>query len=275
MLDAIESSYPIVAAKDLTPELFGEAMRKHRCVLVRGLVGMSDVMLLRSVAEITYNVFDTGIIDTAAGAPPPENPYMHDAAFTESRDLMINFRNYGSLLLSFANMAAGTISPILSRSKVRGCIEAYFGSSIGLSLNSSSVRLSELNSSVRRVFHQDGNFLGGVDTETINCWIALDPCGAVAPALEVFPQRIDELLPAGTDSATTSWEIAEELVYSRMGKENAWMPEFQPGDAFLFDHLHVHRTYLTEEMKRNRYAMECWMFPIKERYRRELLVWLG
>ena len=158
---------------------------------------------------------------------------------------------------------------------MRPCVEDYFGAPIGLSANSSSVRLSERGSTIPRVFHQDGNFLGGEDAETINCWIALDPCGVDAPSMEVFPQRVDRLLPAGGPSATVSWEITEETVYGTLGKENAWIPEFSPGDAFLFDHTHVHRTHATPFMTKDRFALECWMFPIKERYRKNYLAWLG
>ena len=93
--------------------------------------------------------------------------------------------------------------------------------------------------------------------------------------MEVFPQRLDHLLPAGGPNAAVSWEIAEETVYRTLGKENAWYPEFRLGDAFLFNHTHVHRTHLTPSMTKDRYALECWMFPLKERYRKSYLLWLG
>lgn len=275
MLDALETPYPIIAAKDLTPALFETLMRRHSCVMVRNLIGMADTLNLRALAARTFEIYDRTFAETEAGGAPSEADYVTDDAYKESRRDMANFRRFGSLLLSSCPMAAGSIAPVLSKSAMRSCVEAYFGGPIGLSLNSSSVRLSERTASVRRVFHQDGNFLGGFDAETINCWIALDPCGSVAPGMEVFPQRLPELLPAGQAEAVVPWEISEETVYSRLGKENAWIPEFSPGDAFLFDHTHVHRTHFTEKMTRDRHAFECWMFPIKERYRKELLAWLG
>jgi len=275
MLDAVESSYPIVNGQDLTPALFKEMMSRHRCLLARNLFSMTDVINLRAVADMTYQIYDKGFIDTGAGGPLPDSHYVTDEVFTTSRDDLQRFRQFGSLILSSCPIATGTILPILSKSIVRDCVKAYFGSEIGLSLNSSSVRFSEPSATVRRVFHQDGNFLGGADAETINCWIALDPCGVHAPTMEVFAERVDDLLPAGTEGAVTSWEIAEDVVYGRLGRENAWFPEFRPGDAFLFDHLHVHRTHISEGMTRSRYAMESWMFPVKQRYRRELLAWIG
>jgi len=39
-------------------------------------------------------------------------------------------------------------------------------------------------------------------------------------------------------------------------------PEFEPGDAFLFDERFIHRTYLNKEvaMTDERLAVECWFF---------------
>lgn len=276
MLDALEPSYPIIEAADLTPERFGALIREHSCLLARGLFDSADVLRLRDAATRTYGVYDRGMAAIKTGGQPPSDVTVITAdGFGKSRAELAEFRRFGSLVLGFCPYAVGVVSTVLSKSPVKACVEAYFGQPIGLSLNSSSVRLSEVSNDVRRVFHQDGSFLGGADTETINCWIALDECGVEAPGLEVFPQRLNELLPVGGPGAVTSWEIAESDAYGRMGADKAWFPTFKAGDAFIFDHLHVHRTHLTESMTRDRFAAECWMFPIKERYRPELLAWLG
>jgi len=275
MLDALETQYPIIEAKDLTSPLFAALMRRHSCLMVRGLLGMADTLKLRAIAARTYEIYDRTYLETESGAKPSEANFIAPDAYGPSRAHLKHFRDFGSLVLSFCPIATGAVTPMLSHSVMRQCVEDYFGAPIGLSINSSSVRLSERGSTIRRVFHQDGNFLGGEDAETINCWIALDPCGVNAPSMEVFPQRVEGLLPAGVDGAIVAWEIAEETVYRRLGKENAWIPEFRPGDAFLFDHTHVHRTHNSPTMTKDRFAMECWMFPIKERYRKEVLAWLG
>lgn len=276
MLDAQESSRPIVAADDLTPALFEALMRRHSCLLVRALFGASDVAALRGAAADTYRVYDEVMAKIAAGdQPPADASYVTADGFGKSRGELANFRRFGSLVLGFCPHATGVISTTLSRNPIKNCIERYLAGPIGLSLNSSSVRLSEISNDVRRVFHQDGNFLGGADTETVNCWIALDDCGEDAPGLEVFPERVGELLPAGEQGAVAAWEIAEPVAYGRMGADKAWFPRFRAGDAFVFDHMHVHRTHLTERMTRDRFAIESWIFPIKERYRSEFLAWLG
>lgn len=276
MLDALESSRPIIEAADLTPERFGDLMRGNRCLLVRNLFGPAEVTALRDAAARTYTFYDWAMGEIRAGRPAPTDAsFITPDGLGKARDELANFRRFGSLLLGYCPYAVGVVSTILSQNPIKACVEDYFGQPIGLSLNASSIRLSETSSDVRRVFHQDGSFLGGVDTETINCWVALDDCGVDAPGLEVFPQRIDDLLPAGEPGAVTGWEVAESAAYARMGADKAWFPTFKAGDAFLFDHLHLHRTHLTPAMTRNRFAAECWMFPVKERYRAELLAWLG
>ncbi|MFY7962428.1 MAG: hypothetical protein ACOVVK_20290, partial [Elsteraceae bacterium] len=259
--DAQLTHHPIISAKDLTPSLFGEMMRRRGCLLVRGLIGLSDVLKMRAIAAQTYEIYDRAYQETEAGGAPFEDLYVAPDAYGESRKLMKGFRDFGSLILSSCPLAAASLVPILSGSRMRPCVEAYFDAPIGLSANASSLRFSERGSTIPRVFHQDGNFLGGEDAETINCWIALDPCGVDAPSMEVFPQRVDRLLPAGGPNAMVSWEIAEMTVYGTLGAENAWVPEFLPGDAFLFNHTHVHRTHATPSMTKDRFALECWMFP--------------
>ncbi|MFY7960156.1 MAG: hypothetical protein ACOVVK_08785 [Elsteraceae bacterium] len=276
MLDALEPAHPIIDAADLTPERFSALINAHRCLLARNLFSAADVALLRNAAFRTYGVYDRAMAAIRAGDPPPTDVgYITADGFGKSREELAGFRRFGSLVLGYCPFAMGVVSTVLSRNPIKACVEAHFGQAIGLSLNSSSVRLSEVSNDVRRVFHQDGSFLGGEDTETINCWIALDDCGVDAPGLEVFPQRIDELLPVGGPGAVTSWEIEESVAYGRLGADKAWLPTFKAGDAFVFDHLHLHRTHLTPAMTRDRFAAECWMFPIKERYRAEFLAWLG
>jgi hypothetical protein len=275
MHSAQATNRPVIDAKDLSSAQFKTLMQHYGCVLVRGLISVPDVLQMRAITAQTYEIYDRDYHETKFGGAPSDGLFIQPEAFLKDRSLLRTFRDYGGLLLSSCPLAATSVVAMLSRSPVRTYIEDYFGAPIGLSANSSSVRLSERSSTVRRVFHQDGNFLGGKDTETINCWIALDPCGVDAPSMEVFPQRVDHLMPVGEAGATTPWEIQEEVVYRQLGKDNAWVPEFRAGDAFLFDHTHVHRTHVTPMMKKDRYALECWMFPIKERYRARYLIWLG
>jgi hypothetical protein len=224
---------------------------------------------LRELARATYAEFDAG-----AAADPVKPLLVDPKAYGENYSNIKGFRAFGSIPMTCCLPFTEALCAALERTAMPPSISAWLGGRAGLSLNASSVRLSELDAKVRRVFHQDGNFLGGVAAQTLNCWIALDPCGKDAPGLEVFPRRMDRLLAAGTEGSVVKWEIDETLVYRELGVENRWIPEFNPGDAFVFDHLHVHRTYVTDSMIRNRHAIECWMFPTLEVNRSMLLAWL-
>lgn len=275
MPDSLSPQKPVLGRAEFTTPRFLSTLSAHGCVLARGLFSMSEVLALRGQAEAAYRDYDHAIAETDAGRAPEESPHVQAAAYTTARESIARFRKFGSLPLARCPQASSLVATILSASPLREGMEAYFQDQIGLSLNASSVRLSEILNDTRRVFHQDGNFLGGVDAQTVNCWIALDPCGVHAPAMEVYPHRVPDLMQAGDGASIVPWEISEEAVYARFGKDNMWIPEFAPGDAFIFDHLHVHRTHLSSAMTRDRFAMENWMFPITERYRHQFLAWLG
>lgn len=275
MPDSQPLQKPVLTRADFTVPRFVSMLTAHGCVLIRGLFSMSEVLALRSHAEAAYRDYDHAIAETDAGRIPAESLHIKPAAYTTDRASIARFRKFGSLPLARCLQASSVVSSTLSASPLRAGLEAYFQDQIGLSLNASSIRLSEISNTTRRVFHQDGKFLGGADAETVNCWIALDPCGLHAPAMEVYPHRVSGLMQSGDAASIVPWEISEEAVYARFGKDNMWIPEFAPGDAFIFDHLHVHRTHLSEAMTRDRFAMENWMFPITERYRHQTLAWLG
>lgn len=267
--------YPVIEKSAFTTALFQTMMADYGCVLARGLFAMSDVLTLRTNAEATYRDYDRGLTEILAGRTPEGSPHITADSFATDVSAIARFRQFGSIPLTRCPQASSVVATTLSESPLRPALEHYFGTQVGLSLTASSVRLSERANLTRRVFHQDGNFLGGIATQTINCWIALDPCGVDAPAMEVYPHRVPELMQAGDNDAIVPWEISEQTVYARLGKENFWTPEFAPGDAFIFDHMHVHRTHLTSTMTRDRFAMENWIFPITEPYRDQVLAWLG
>ncbi len=265
---------PVLDAKDLTAASLRERLARNGCCQIRNLLRMSDVLMLRDLAERTYQEFDAGAADALESARNRPQVLINRDAYCDHLPNVKIFRQFGSIPMSYCAVFTEALCSALERTAVPPALSAWFGARVGVSLNASSVRYSELDNEVRRVFHQDGNFLGGEAAQTVNCWIALDPCGRDAPGLEVFPFRVDRLIPAGGDGAIVPWEIEESLTYRELGADRSWIPEFQPGDAFLFDHQHVHRTHKTDAMTRSRYAIECWMFPSLKRHQSKLLAWL-
>ena len=108
-------------------------------------------------------------------------------------------------------------------------------------------------------WHQDGSFLDD-DVRTMNVWVALSPCGGdrPSPGLEVIPRRIEEILPV--DGVMSTHSISYDLIDELSTGMPTVFPEFDAGDALIFDEHFVHRTHLSREMTQVRYALECWFF---------------
>ena len=79
--------------------------------------------------------------------------------------------------------------------------------------------------------------------------------------MEIIPRRLERVLPTGDGaSAAFSWTVSAETVLQEIPDARVWRPEFEAGDALLFDHLCLHRTGAYPEMTRLRYAIESWWF---------------
>lgn len=127
--------------------------------------------------------------------------------------------------------------------------------------------LSALKCTLRRVppdlivmggWHQDGSFLG--DTiGAFNFWLSLSRCGRDAPGLDLVPKRVARVLQSD-EGSRFDWSLSEAAVSSAAGETSIVRPDFEPGDALLFDHLLVHRTATSLEMTRPRHAIESWFF---------------
>ena len=105
-------------------------------------------------------------------------------------------------------------------------------------------------------WHQDGAFLGE-HIRSLDVWIALSPCGRNSPGLEIVSRRIDRVLPTGE---YFTWDLSERVIAENYPGFRKVTPEFEPGDAILFDQLCVHRTANAPTMTERRLAIECWLF---------------
>jgi hypothetical protein len=127
--------------------------------------------------------------------------------------------------------------------------------------------LSALKCTLRRVptdldvspaWHQDGAFLGE-QVGAFNFWLSLSRCGVDAPGLDILPKRVGRVLPSDEESRF-DWSLSERAVQDAAGGTPIVRPEFEPGDALLFDQLLVHRTAVSPGMAHERYAIESWFF---------------
>lgn len=265
---------PVFDADKITQREFFDAMSVHSVIHLKNAISDDIIKLAREAVINTYEEYDRLAPRMMAGEDvrhelmylsPNVNCDTHGIKFFNI------FRSYGSILLGCTTMAAGVVADILEDLVVMPHLTAYFGARPMLALNAGSVRMADVTSEKPCLFHQDGTFLGGLTARTLNTWIALDDCGVDAPGIEVIPYRTDELLPAGKN-VEMDWEIQDEQVYGRFGGRSAgWAPEFKAGDILVFDHMNIHRTHMVKGMTRNRFALECWMYPPEKRYEDLLL----
>ena len=114
-------------------------------------------------------------------------------------------------------------------------------------------------------WHQDGalrfdylSYPGGLFPSDallpmVTCWIALGPCGVMAPGLELVRQRLPGLVAPA--------DLTAERVRTRFAPEEFWRPELARGDALLFRGDILHRTHVTPAMKQDRTSIELRFFP--------------
>jgi ectoine hydroxylase-related dioxygenase (phytanoyl-CoA dioxygenase family) len=90
----------------------------------------------------------------------------------------------------------------------------------------------------------------------VTCWIALDPCGVVAPGLELVTCRISELI--------APVDLAPDRVDARYHPGEFWRPRLLPGDALVFHGDILHRTHVTPSMAQDRTSIELRFLPAKD-----------
>ena len=73
-------------------------------------------------------------------------------------------------------------------------------------------------------------------------------------------ERVEEILPTGTEGAIFDWSIGEPVVARAASSAPVVRPTLRAGDALLFDDRFVHRTAVDPAMSRDRYAIESWFF---------------
>jgi hypothetical protein len=101
--------------------------------------------------------------------------------------------------------------------------------------------------------HRDGKFPPDALLSMVTCWIALGPCGADAPGLELVTRRLESLLAPA--------ELTDQCLRARFRPEEFWRPVLEAGDALLFRGDLLHRTHVTPAMTEDRTSIELRFFP--------------
>lgn len=267
-----------VTAADLDVEVIRTGFAQGGCVLVRGLVPPERVPGLVHGIDATfaaYDAWDAGegpapqdwfdpfpmpdkISPASAGAAVTIAPGAPEASIIPVRRHRRVSREAAGVWTVDSPRMLFDLFELIDETGVGSLMTEYFGERPFLSANKCNVRRVPAVE-MAGGWHQDGAFLGE-DIGAFNCWIALTRCGRDAPGLDIVPRRFDRLLEAGSPGAYFKWSLSDKDVLGAADGAGIVRPEFEAGDALLFDHRLAHRTATSPTMTKARHAIEAWFF---------------
>jgi hypothetical protein len=245
----------VVSPAELTPGVLHRALRRHGCVLVRGLVPPARAARLRDAIDRAFDACEA----TIAGRATSETTVWYDPVERVPKDASRTWVRAGKGVLAADSPRAffeflETVYAIgLDR-----LITGYLGERPALSVEKTTLRRADA-SLHQSTWHQDGAFLG-TDIRTVDAWFALSRCGRDAPGLDVVPIRMEHVLRTGEPGTYFQWTVSSDTITRELPGAYIWRPDFEEGDALLFDHMLLHRTGADPGMPGLRYAIESWFF---------------
>jgi hypothetical protein len=267
-----------VTAEALDYAVLRHGLTRGGCLLVRGLVAPERARSLAAgidAALASYDAAEAGDakqVDPAWYTPvsmpdqiPPDEigaavvgrPLAGRGVHMPERRRRKFIREDGGLWTAYSPRMLFDLMEVFEQSGVGRVAEEFLGARPFLAANKCTLRRTH-PLPVCGGWHQDGAFLG-VEVRAFNVWIALTKCGSDAPGLDIVAKRFEDVLVPG-DGADFDWSLSNEAVSIAAAGAPIERPEFEAGDALLFDHLLVHRTASTPEMTRERHAIESWFF---------------
>jgi hypothetical protein len=248
---------PVVNRDALDVDTMRAGVLGHGCLWVKGLFEPDRVNWFTDAIDQTFAAHQA----RQNGTPHQETgpwyrPFRHDAdgLLSHKRQWVIQG---GGMWAADSPPAMFELIETMENIGMTSLIEAYLGERPVLSVDKCTLRRVPLTSGTD--WHQDGAFLGD-GIRTLNCWIALSDCGVGAPGLDIVPRRMDRIVETGTEGAWFDWAVGQGVV-DRVAEETPVLrPEFEAGDALLFDDMFLHRTAISPAMTHERYAIESWFF---------------
>lgn len=248
-----------IAVAELTVERYTDALRTSGCLLVRGLVPPDRARDLAAGIDTALAACD------AAASGEPVDPAWYSPGPMPDRDGGLPadanrrfLRERGGVWTADSPHMLFEWFETVDGTGIGDLMTAYLGERPLLSANKCTLRRVPPDWKVEAGWHQDGAFLGE-RAGAFNLWLALTRCGVDAPGLDIVPARIDHVI-ASDDASRFDWSISDPAIDALARDVPVARPEFEPGDALLFDHLLVHRTATEPDMTRPRHAIESWFF---------------
>jgi hypothetical protein len=250
-----DADLPEITPDQLSAGLIRAALLRHGAVIVRGLVDREAALSLADGVSRAYSERDR-FLEKIPPEPgyyeelqpePPNEPIPHRTAVKLG----------AGLLAADAPRVAFEMFEAFGRAGLRDIVQDYLGEPPAIAANKTTLR--KVDPEIPGAWHQDGKFLG--DVNSLNLWLSLSRCGDIAPGLDLVPRRLDHIVEAGIggdgfETIVVTQEQAEELA----GDAGIVRPIFEPGDAIFFDHLYLHQTASDPSMPNPRFAIENWFF---------------
>lgn len=247
---------PEVDRSDLRADIVGCSLADRGSLLVRGLLDPEHVTGLVEAVDRAVEVRAAGRDSEVSRTTGWFHPLRLPRAAGESLG-----RHWvgasGGVLAIDAPTGLFRLLEAYEQVGLRRVLIDHLGERPVLGANKTTLRRAPVDANAD--WHQDGAFLGP-GLRTLNVWVALSDCGIDAPGLDVVPRRFDDVQETGTGGAIFDWAVGPDVVADLSRDTPVARPSFRAGDALLFDELCLHRTALTPEMNRPRYAIESWFF---------------
>jgi len=246
---------PSESAGDLDVARLRESISSYGSLQVRGLLDSGHVDQMRAVIDSALEAQEAAY----SGADPrPGSPWFAASDLVSDGEISRQWvRGTGAVLAADSPRGIYQLLEMFSDLRIDELVTSFFGERPALSVEKTTLRRVAPQREAGG-WHQDGQFLGA-NIRSLNIWIALSDCGTDAPGLELVPTRLEYIVQAGTEGAPYDWCISASQV-EREFPGLSVRPEFKAGDALLFDHFLLHRTWRTASMTRERYAIESWFF---------------
>lgn len=253
--DGARYGLPVIAARELDVAVLRQTIAEYGALHVRGLLDTRRVEVMRWVIDNALAAQEAAY----GGTMTDENRRWYDPSASAMVDAIARgfVRASGSVLAVDSPRGLFHLLEMFYGLELDRLVTEFFGERPGLSAEKATLRRVPPEPESGG-WHQDGRFLGTA-IRSLNVWVALSDCGTGSPGLEVVPKRLHRIVETGTDDATFGW-VASHAMVERQFPGSLVRPEFAAGDALLFDHFLMHRTWRAATMTRQRYALESWFF---------------
>jgi Phytanoyl-CoA dioxygenase (PhyH) len=224
---------PEIDASRLTVAHLASGILHHGALLVRGVVGAKHLEIM------------TALLDKKEASAPPTPNADDDESKRQQFSEAIRYKARKGLPRMMCSPTA--VYDIIEMYKEVGLgqtISEYLGERPVL--HTERIRLTRHRGAAGLPWHQDAAFYCGV-FYAVNVWLAISPCGADAPGLNVIPRRFDDVCGIKRGESlplplTYGERFTPELIREIADGHPVSDPDFRPGDALLFDELTMHRT---------------------------------